>query len=199
MQILKKGMGISMNLDEKLEHFYSSVIDSATKQNIEIVEEFKKTLRKNYEERKDAALRKAEANYRMASDNIIRERNRRISAEALDIRRKVLEKTAEISDQIFKDVKIKLDEYMKTSAYDDLLSEQIKNAVNFAKGDSITVYINPSDADKISSLEEKTGISLTVSNRDFIGGTRAVIPSRSILIDNSFLTRLEEAKNSFSL
>jgi V/A-type H+/Na+-transporting ATPase subunit E len=199
LQILKKGMGISMNLDEKLEHFYSSVIDSATKQNIEIVEEFKKTLRKNYEERKDAALRKAEANYRMASDNIIRERNRRISAEALDIRRKVLEKTAEISDQIFKDVKIKLDEYMKTSAYDDLLSEQIKNAVNFAKGDSITVYINPSDADKISSLEEKTGISLTVSNRDFIGGTRAVIPSRSILIDNSFLTRLEEAKNSFSL
>ncbi len=88
---------------------------------------------------------------------------------------------------------------MKTSEYTDLLCTQIKNAVDFAKGDAITLYINPSDADKKSMLEERTGASLTVSNRDFIGGTRAVIPSHSILIDNSFFTRLEEAKSSFTL
>ncbi len=188
-----------MTLDEKLDHFYSSVIDSATKQNIEIVEEYKKTLQKNYEERKEAALHKAEANYRMASDNIIRERNRKLSAETMEIRRKVLDKTAEISDRIFNDVRLKLTEYMNTSEYDELLGAQIKNAVDFAHGDAITVYINPSDANKIKTLEEKTGVSLTVSDRDFIGGTRAVIPSRSILIDNSFLTKLEEAKSSFTL
>ncbi|MDF2539902.1 MAG: hypothetical protein K0S76_2923 [Herbinix sp.] len=188
-----------MTLDEKLEHFYSSVIESATKQNIEIVEEYKKTLQKNFDERKEAALRKAEANYRMASDNIIRERNRKLSAESMEIRRKVLEKTAEVSERIFKDVSQKLEEFMKTSQYEDLLCAQIKNASNFAKGDPITVYINPSDAQKISRLEEKTGVSLTVSNRDFIGGSRAVIPSRSILIDNSFFTKLEEAKSSFTL
>lgn len=188
-----------MTLDEKLDHFYSSVIDSATNQNIEIVEEYKKTLQKNFDERKETALRKAEANYRMASDNIIRERNRKLSAEAMDIRRKVLDKTAEISDRVFKDVKIKLEEYMKTPAYDDLLVLQIKNASDFAGGDAITVYINPTDTNKVSALEEKTGVSLTVSDRDFIGGTRAVIPSRSILIDNSFLTKLEEAKSSFTL
>ncbi len=188
-----------MTLDEKLDHFYSSVIDSATKQNIEIVEEYKKTLQKNYEERKDAALRKAEANFRMASDHIIRERNRRLSAEAMEIRRKVLEKTAEISDRVFAEVKQKLTEFMNTLEYDDLLCTQIKNAIGFAQGDIITVYINPSDEKKIKTLEEKTGISLTVSDRDFIGGTRAVIPSRSILIDNSFLTKLEEAKSSFTL
>ena len=188
-----------MTLDEKLEHFYSSVIDSATKQNIEIVEEYKKILQKNFDERKEAALRKADANYRMASDNIIRERNRKLSAETMEIRRKVLEKTAEISDRIFTDVRKKMDDYMKTSEYEELLCVQIKNANSFAQGDLITIYINPTDAEKISKLEEKTGVSLTVSNRDFIGGTRAVIPSRSILIDNSFLTKLEEAKSSFTL
>jgi vacuolar-type H+-ATPase subunit E/Vma4 len=188
-----------MTLDEKLDHFYTSVIESATKQNIEIVEEYKKTLQKNFEERKDAAMRKAEANYRMASDNIIRERNRKLSAESMEIRRKVLDKTAEVSERIFTDVKQKLEDFMKTSEYDELLCAQIKNANSFAKGDEIVVYLNPSDAQKISTLEEKTGVSLTVSNRDFIGGSRAVIPSRSILIDNSFLTRLEEAKSSFTL
>ncbi|MDF2905323.1 MAG: hypothetical protein K0R34_644 [Herbinix sp.] len=188
-----------MTLDEKLDHFYSSVIDSATKQNIEIVEEYKNTLQKNYDERKEIAMRKAEANYRMASDNIIRERNRKLSAETMEIRRKVLEKTAEISDRVFTDVKLKLENFMKTSDYDELLVNQIKNAKEFAQGDEITVYINPTDASKTSILEAKTGVSLTVSDRDFIGGSRAVIPSRSILIDNSFLTKLDEAKSSFTL
>lgn len=188
-----------MTLDEKLEHFYSSVIDSATKQNIEIVEDYKKTLQKNFDDRKEAALRKADANYRMASDNIIRERNRRLSAETMEIRRKVLERTAEITDQIFDEVKKKLDDYMKTPNYDELLSAQIISAKAFAKGDTITVYINPGDADKIPDLEKKTGVALTLSDRDFIGGIRAVIPNHSILIDNSFLTKLDEAKSNFSL
>ena len=188
-----------MTLDEKLEHFYSSVIESATNQNIEIVEEYKNTLQKNFDERKEIALRKAESNYRMASDNIIRERNRKLSAESMEIRRKVLDKTAEVSDRIFTDVRQNLEDFMKTSAYIDFLCSLINNAHAFAQRDSITIYINPTDAEKKEILEEKTGVSLTVSNRDFIGGIRAVIPSRSILIDNSFFTKLEEAKSSFTL
>lgn len=188
-----------MTLDEKLEHFYSSVIDSATKQNIEIVEDYKKTLQKNYDERKEAALRKAEANYRVASDHIIRERNRRISAEALETRRKVLEKTAEYSDIVFSDVRSKLDDFMKTPAYIELLCAWITSANEFASGDALTIYINPTDAEKKALLEEKTGIALTISNRDFIGGIRAVIPSNNILIDHSFFTKLEEAKSNFTL
>lgn len=188
-----------MTLDEKLDHFYSSVIESATKQNIEIVEEYKKTLKNNYEERKDAAQRKADANYRMAIENITRERNRRLSADAMEARRKVLEKNAEYTELIFRDVRQRLDEYMKTPQYLDLLAALIKDAKDFAKRDALTVYINPTDADKKAVLEEKTGVMLTVSDRDFIGGIRAVIPSHKILIDKSFLTKLEEVKNTFTL
>lgn len=188
-----------MNLDEKLDNFYSSVIESATKQNIEIVENYKNSLQKVYDERKEAALRKAEAAYKIASEHIIRERNRRLSAETVEIRHKLLEKTSEIEESIFKDVEQMLAEYMKTEGYDCLLVSQIKNALEFAESDSITIYINPSDSDKKTSLEEKTGAVLTISDRDFIGGIRAVIPESSILIDNSFLTRLEEARSSFTL
>ncbi len=188
-----------MTLDEKLEHFYSSVIDSATRQNIEIVEEYKKILQRNFEDRKEAALRKAEANFRMASDNIQRERNRRVSAASMEIRRKVLERTAEIEEEVFGEVRAKLDAFMKTEEYDALLCTLVQNALRFSKGDAITIYINPSDQDKKSSLEQRTGATLTVSDRDFIGGIRAVIPSHSILIDNSFLTKIEEAKDDFTL
>ncbi len=188
-----------MILDEKLEHFYSSVIDSATQQNIEIVEEYKKVLQKKYEERKEAARRKADANWRIASENIIRERNRKISAQTLEIRRFTLEKTAKISEKIFQDVRQTLENFMNSSEYKELLCNQIKKAVDFAQKDEITIYINPSDADKKAELEEKTGKNLTISDRDFMGGIRAVISSRSILIDYSFLTKLEEAKSAFTL
>jgi len=188
-----------MTLEEKLDHFYSSVIDSATRQNLEIVEEYKKTLKKNYEERKEAALRKADAVYRSAVDTITRERNRRLSEDAMGFRRKILEKTAEYTELIFRDVRQKLDEYMKTPEYLDLLASLITKAKDFAKRDSITVYLNPTDADKKAVLEERCGITLTISDRDFIGGIRAVIPSNKILIDNSFLTKLEDVKSSFTL
>ena len=188
-----------MTLDEKLEHFYSSVIDSATKQNIEIVEEYKKILQRNFEDRKEVALRKAEANFRIESDNILRERNRRMSAASMEIRRKVLERTSEISDEIFEEVKSKLQEFMQTEEYEDLLYALIQDALEFAKGDSITIYINPTDQDRISSLEKRTSTTLTLSDRDFIGGIRAVISSHSILIDSSFLSKIEEAKSNFTL
>jgi V/A-type H+/Na+-transporting ATPase subunit E len=188
-----------MTLDEKLEHFYSSVIDSATKQNIEIVEEYKKILQRNFDDRKEVALRKAEANFRIESDNILRERNRRVSAASMEIRRMVLERTAEMSDEVFEEVKLKLLEFMKTDEYEDLLYDLIQDALEFAKGDTIKIYINPSDQDRMSRLEQRTSTTLTLSDRDFIGGIRAVISSHSILIDSSFLTKLEEAKSNFTL
>jgi len=188
-----------MTLDEKLDHFYSSVIESATKQHLEIIEEYKKTLKKNFEERREIAMRKADAMYRSAVESITRERNRRLSADAMEIRRRILEKTAEYTELIFRDVRQKLDEYMKTPEYLDLLARLISKAKDFAKRDALTVYINPTDADKKAILEERTGVSLTISDRDFIGGIRAVIPSHKILIDNSFLTKLEDVKSSFTL
>lgn len=188
-----------MTLDEKLDHFYSSVIESATRQHLEIIKEYKNTLKRNYEERKEAAMRKADAVYRSAVESITRERNRRLSADAMEVRRKILEKTDEYTELIFRDVRQKLDEYMKTPEYVNLLADLITKAKDFAKRDTLTIYINPSDADKKALLEERCGVSLTISDRDFIGGIRAVIPSHKILIDNSFLSKLEDVKNSFTL
>ncbi len=88
---------------------------------------------------------------------------------------------------------------MKTSEYFDLLAKQITEAKNFAGNEEVTIYINPTDISLKANLEANTKAVLTVSTIDFIGGTRAVIHDKNILIDNSFLTKLEEAKNSITL
>lgn len=187
-----------MTLDEKIELFSKAVIDSATKQNVEIVHQYQESLQKIYDEHKQNSFKKAEAAYLAESENLIREKNRSLSSEAIKIKRKISEKTSELTDKLFQDVALKLDEYMKTPEYFDLLTTQITKAKTFARDDEIIIYINPSDEGLKQLLEENTGVKLTVSSRNFYGGTRAVIHSKNILIDNSFLTKLSEAKSSFS-
>ena len=91
-----------------------------------------------------------------------------------------------------------LEEYMSTEDYTKLLVKEIKEAVDIAGESDVTIYIDPADSESLSKLEMMTGASLTISEYPFMGGTRAVIRDRNILIDNSFAKKLEEAKENFN-
>ena len=92
-----------------------------------------------------------------------------------------------------------METYMSTQDYADLLLHQIREAARFAGTDPYTIYLDPADADKLQALSAASGASLSVSRYSFRGGTRAVIPARHVLIDNSFETKLAEAREHFSL
>lgn len=188
-----------MTLDEKLEQFYNSAMESATNQNIEIIEEYQKSLQQIYDAHKEEELRKSEATYRAESEKLLREKNKEIASELITLKRKLSDRAFELKTKLYEDVSAKLQEYMKTPEYKDLLIKQIKSAKEFGGKDNMIIYINPTDAELKASLEASTGAELTISNRDFIGGIRAVIQEKSILIDNSFLTRMEESKNKFAV
>ena len=186
-----------MNLDVKLDHFYQSVIDEATHESDSILVEYKASLNKIYEEKKAEYEAKAKARLKVETDNIYREKNKQLSNEAVEIRKTLSMKSQELKDRLFNDIQHKVMEYMETPEYDKLLEAQITSAIKFARGEAITIYINASDSSKKDSLERATGAELTISNTDFMGGTRAVIHSKHVLIDNSFATRLAEEKNNF--
>lgn len=188
-----------MTLDEKLDIFYHSSIENATEQCNSIIEEYKESLSNIYKEHETEAHRKADVTLRLESDNLVREKNRQLSAKAIDIRRELTEKAEELKEALFADVEAKLAEYTKTPDYIHTLAKQITEASKFSRGNAITIYINPSDGDKKEELEKLTGLELTISATNFIGGMRAVIHARNILIDNSFASRLAEQKDSFTL
>ncbi|MFV0341877.1 MAG: V-type ATP synthase subunit E [Anaerocolumna sp.] len=188
-----------MTLDEKLEQFYSAAMDSATSQNIKIIDEYQKSLQIIYDEHKIEALRKAETTYRMEAEKLLREKNRQLSNEVIFLKRKLSERAQELKVNLFEEVAEHIQEFMKTPAYFDLLVKQITEAKEFAGEEEITIYINATDSSLKLNLEANTGAMLTVSKIDFCGGTRAVIHEKNILIDNSFLTKLEESRNSICL
>ncbi|MGB8451102.1 MAG: V-type ATP synthase subunit E [Anaerocolumna sp.] len=187
-----------MTMDEKLEQFYHAAIESATSQNVQIIEEYQKSLRDIYEEHKNEAVRQAESLCRAESEKLLRGKNRELSAEAIKLKRKISEKSEELTEKLFKGISDRLTEYMSTPEYYKLLLKQIRESVEFAKGEAMTIYINPTDSNVKTSLEAETNTVLTVSTRNFLGGTRAVIHDKNILIDNSFITKLEEIKSTFS-
>lgn len=186
-----------MTLDEKLDNFYHCAIDDATAQSIKILESYEQTLKEMYEEKRKSLIKQAEQKLRIESENLIREKNKNLSNESLNIKRALSEKSKEKVEILFNDVEKRLSAYMQTPEYQTFLVNKINEAVDFAKGDELTVYINQTDSHLKSALEDATHLELMISNVDFFGGIRCVIPERHILIDNSFMSKLREEKSNF--
>lgn len=188
-----------MNIKEKAEHFYNTAVEAATALNTSMVEEYTQLMKKNYEEYKKEAEDKAASYLKQESEKLHREKNSALAVQILSIRHKQNDLVLELTEQLFTDVQNRLNDFMKTEEYMLLLEKQIKEAIAFSKGLPMTVYINPSDEDKKVRLEQATGIEIKISDRDFWGGTRAVIHEKEILINNSFESKFYDAKEQFSI
>ncbi len=187
-----------MTTEEKLKHFLEASIESATNQSTQLIDDYTEALNKIFEDHKADMTRKTDLQIRLGKDSLEREMNKELSREQIRIKRETTKKQTELKDMLFNEVKDLLEEYMSTPEYQELLIRQIKEAAAFAGKDEIVIYIDPADSSELYSLETATHTHLTVSETGFMGGTRAVIKSRNILIDNSFETQLKEAKEAFT-
>ena len=187
-----------MTTEEKLQHFLNASIEDAQNRSQKMISDYKEALAKIADEHKAETLKKAELQIKVEEDKLQRNRNKEISKQVLHIKRKITKKQAELKNKLFVEVAHMLEEYMSTEDYTKLLVKEIKEAVDIAGESDVTIYIDPADSESLSKLEMMTGASLTISEYSFMGGTRAVIRDRNILIDNSFAKKLEEAKENFN-
>ena len=189
-----------MTTEEKLQHFYAFSMESACREAEQILTDYQSALDAQFAAHKENKQEEAARQLADESNKAKREINKAISAEQLRIRRRVSRKEKEIKHLLFEEVFAKLKAYKETSAdaYLELLCRQVLDAKQFASGDQMTVYIDPSDASFMEPIEKKTGITPVVSAETFLGGMRAVIHAKNILIDNSFSSLMQEAKNNFT-
>lgn len=188
----------NLTTEEKLQHFLNASIEDAQNRSQKMISDYKEALAKIADEHKAETLKKAELQIKVEEDKLQRNRNKEISKQVLHIKRKITKKQAELKDKLFVEVAHMLEEYMSTEDYTKLLVKEIKEAVDIAGESDVTIYIDPADSESLNKLEMMTGASLTISEYSFMGGTRAVIRDRNILIDNSFAKKLEEAKENFN-
>lgn len=186
-----------MTTEEKLQHFLDFCMEDARTRSAKMLDEYTAALEQTFAEHQADARRRAEQQVALESERIEHETNKRLSLEQIGIKRELGHKQEELKEKLFVELTNKLVLYMETPGYTDLLIKQIKAAKDFAGDDCVTIYIDPADSMKLNQLVMRGCSDLKVSEYSFSGGTRAVIPSRHILIDNSFQTKLAEAKRDF--
>lgn len=186
-----------MTLEEKISHLQTTSMEQARAEGNAIIDSHKEALEKVFEDHKTEALHQSETRIKAESTSARLAMNQAAAKSQLEIKRRQGTVQQELKDKIFKEALSLTEDYMKTEAYEDFLIRCIRQAKEFAGKDEVTIYINPTDEKKRSALEDATRVRLTVSAEDFIGGVRAVIRSRNVLIDNSFKTQLRNEYDKF--
>lgn len=186
-----------MTLEEKIAEIQASSMEAARAEGNEIIESYRAALDKVFEDHKQEAIRQMETRIKAETINVRQQKNQAMAKAQLELKRQEGRVQKELKDKVFREVMELVEEYMKTEEYREFLLRCIQKSVEFAAGEELTIYINPSDKDMKEELELHSGMILTISKEDFIGGVRAVIRGRNVLIDHSFRTALRTEYDEF--
>ena len=190
-----------MNTEEKLQHFYDLSINSAKEDAQKLIDTQTNALDHLFEEHAEIKQRQAASQLTAESDKLKRDFNKAISSEQLQIKRQLSEVSDTLKDKLFLEVSEKLTIFKETSEYKDMLFRQVGTAVDFAGSDPMNIYIDASDEKFLEPLKSQftdEHIAFYLSKESFGGGMRAVIRSKNILIDDSFLSLTSEEKEKFT-
>lgn len=186
-----------MTIEEKMEHFRSLSLESANNQSAESLCNYKKSLDEELLIHKETAKKLSEDSKRARINQVRANAKKNLASSQMTIKKQLTQKQSEIKFNIFELVRNKISEYRKTSEYMELLNSQISKICNDYKELNFTIYIDSGDSHLLNPLKETFHVNIQVYEKDFLGGTRTIIPERNILIDNSFKTRLAEAQENF--
>ncbi len=181
-----------MQIKEKMEVFRNFTIDVAKNKSEELITQYESSCKQEVEEFRQNKQKEMEHRIQIEERNIRRQVNSRISGEMLRQKHLLDECKRKWRKELSEQVKVLLAQYQDTEEYQKYLMAKIRMAKEVAGKEQVIIYINPSDEGRKAELEKLTEAELTVSSIDFGGGIRAVIRSRNILIDESFVTKLEQ-------
>ncbi|HBA63134.1 MAG TPA: hypothetical protein DCZ20_04685 [Lachnospiraceae bacterium] len=187
-----------MNLEEKITHLQEAVMNEARMQGNHIYETHRTALERLFEEHKEEARKQSEIRIKSGTTSARTRLNKAKADVQTNIKREEGKCKDRLKKELFQEVELLVEEYMKTPEYMEYLSGCIVKASAFANGEELTIFLNPSDEDKKAELEARTGMHLTISKEDFTGGIRAVIRGKNILIDRSFKSAIAEEYDAFT-
>ena len=187
-----------MTTEEKLKHFYAVSMDSAREEARKALSEYRENLEKEFQEHKALKQEAAQHQFKIESENAARQINKALSAEHLHIKREISKKQQELREKLFGEVREMLEAFTRTEAYVQWNADQIREALKIAGTDQVQIYLTPSDGPLRERLSKETGAALLISDTPFLGGIRAVIAGKNILIDNTLLTLFEAEKENFN-
>ena len=182
-----------------MEHFKNVSLEDASKKSNEILTNYKKSLDEQFEKHKLEYTASSKALEEAKINAVKLEAKRALAKAQAELKREVSKHHKEIKSYVFSEVNKKLDEFKKTSDYQSMIVSQINSVMKEFDGDFIQFLIDKSDEELLDKLKKETGANIEIATGSFVGGTKAIIESRNILVDNSFKTKLSEEEENFTI
>lgn len=187
-----------MTINEKINNFKERAIKDANLQGQSIIHECEENIKAQLQEYKEKAEKNYNNRIQFESEEIIRNNNKKLSADTILLKQNLEKRRLQLVSSLFDDLKNKLVDFKKTSDYQELLLNQIKNIEEYGKDSEIIIYIDTSDSELLNTLANNTKHKIEISPKNLLGGVRGVIVKDNILIDYSFANKLVEEKANFS-
>ncbi len=189
-----------MTTEEKLEKFYTSTLQVASSQAEKTLREHSDALEKLFAEHAEKKQREETAELADEQEKLRRDNNKKLSNEQLQIRRAYSNTSSELKAKLFREVQTKLSAFKESPDYPLWLCTKVREALAAADNDrsGLRVFADVSDQPLFGMIQEQTGVRVSVSDENLLGGIQAVIPKRNILLNYSFSAGLKEAYDSFT-
>lgn len=188
-----------MNTEKNLNHFREISIQAADSQSSDILDKYKAGLDEIFDNHQKEAEAAAKSTLETKKTIIRKNIKKEVSDTEAELKREVTLKANSYKEQLFNEVELKLSGFRKTKDYVNLLVSLINDCKKIADGDKIQIYIDEDDSDLKDTLSDASENDIQINNFKFGGGIRAVIPSKNILIDETFETKLSEIKDDYRI
>ena len=187
-----------MTLDEKLTNFTEYCVLAAKKKSEELILQQQAALDKDFEAYTVKSQEIADTQIKIEKENLEKKLNKELSNEQLHSKQLIGEARTELTDKLFVELSDKISNFINTKEYMELISSQIEYALKFADGDELIIYVDSTDESRLHELCARHQTDcIKISEHSFMGGTKALLPKKNILIDNSFAKKLETANLRF--
>ena len=187
-----------MTLDEKLTNFTEYCVLAAKKKSEELILQQQTALDKDFEAYTLKSKEITDSQLKIEKENLEKKLNKELSNEQLHSKQLIGEARTELTDKLFVELSDKISNFINTKEYMELISSQIEYALKFADGDELIIYVDSTDESRLHELCARHQTDcIKISEHSFMGGTKALLPKKNILIDNSFAKKLETAKLRF--
>ncbi|MHA6647189.1 V-type ATP synthase subunit E [Aerococcus urinae] len=186
-----------MKLEEKMAYFKDQVTQQSQSEIDQQINQYRLTLEDDYQkfqEQTDETYAHRLVNEKEA---LRKENNKAISQIQINQQRELFLTEENMKLTLFQTFTKQIEDYQKNEAYIEQLKKMLKNIQAYAGREKYDLYIDENDSHLRSQLESYASHPIIISDRPFMGGIRAVLRERQILVDYSFLTFLDRLKENF--
>lgn len=187
-----------MNQDKKTSSFLKAINKYAQQQSEAIKLEVEELKKKEIEKATNEGISDA---YKLIQKEIATNKSQIISESARleqESRNKLFIRRNEIVESVFADAKAQLLEFTDTDDYIGYIKKSVAEMAEYFKDNEFTVYIKESDCSKKSEIQSVASINIEVDNSIEIGGIKGFCKKLSILIDDTFDSKLEDERVWFA-